>query len=64
VATSERFPKAYDATVKRDDALLVYTTFDKMGIGARGSGLPKEASAGPKSLEHVGKSVSGSGNSK
>ena len=51
---ADRFPKAYKDTVKRDDSMMVYTTFDKMGIGARSSGLPKEASAGPKSLEHVG----------
>lgn len=59
--SSEKFPKAYDSTVKRDDSMMVYTTMDKMGIGARSSGLPKEASAGPKSLEHVGKSASGNG---
>lgn len=59
MATTERFPKAYDGAVKRDDSMMVYTTFDKMGIGARGSGLPKEASAGPKSIEHVGTSASG-----
>ena len=61
MASSEKFPKAYDSSVKRDDSLLVYTSFDRMGIGARGSGLPKEASAGPKSIEHVGKSASGNG---
>lgn len=59
--SSDRFPKAYDSTVKRDDALMVYPTMDKMGIGARSSGLPKEASAGPKSLEHVGKSTGSNG---
>lgn len=56
---ADRFPKAYDSTVRRDDSLMVYTTMDKMGIGARPSGLPKEASAGPKSLEHVGSSAGG-----
>lgn len=57
MASGEKFPKAYDSSVKRDDSLLVYTSMDKMGIGARSSGMPKEASAGPKSLEHVGKSA-------
>ena len=57
MATSEKFPKAYDSTVKRDDAMLVYVPMDKMGIGARSSGLPETASTGPKSLEHVGKST-------
>jgi hypothetical protein len=32
-----------------------------MGIGARKSGMPKRASEGPKSLEHVGSSASGNG---
>ena len=58
--SSARFPKAYTAQVKRDDSLLVYTTMDSMGIGARRSGLPKAASDGPRSLEHVGTSANGS----
>ncbi len=56
---ASRFPKAYVETVKRDDALMVYTTFDTMGIGARKSGLPKEASMGPKPIEHVGGAAQG-----
>ena len=56
---SDRFPKAYTSDVKRDDSLMVYTTFDTMGIGARKSGLPKAASEGPKSIEHVGSSAGG-----
>lgn len=56
---ADRFPRAYDSNVKRDDSLLVYTTFDNMGIGARKSGTPKAASEGPKSIEHVGTSASG-----
>ena len=56
---NERFPKAYTASVKKDDELMKYVTFSTMGIGARKSGLPAAASAGPASLEHVGKSASG-----
>ena len=56
---SDRFPKAYTDAVKRDDALMVYPSFDHMGIGARKSGTPKSASEGPKSIEHVGSSASG-----
>ena len=56
---NERFPKAYTDAVKRDDSLMVYTTFKTMGIGARPSGLPNTVSDGPKALEHVGKSASG-----
>lgn len=57
---NDRFPKAYTAEVKRDDGLMVYVPFPTMGIGARKSGLPTTVSEGPKSLEHVGKSASGS----
>lgn len=58
---SEKFPKAYTAEVKKDDQLMIYTTFPTMGIGARKSGLPTTASDGPKAIEHVGKSASGNG---
>ena len=56
---NERFPKAYTDGVKRDDSLLIYTTFPSMGIGARKSGLPTTVSDGPKAIDHVGKSASG-----
>ena len=56
---ADKFPRAYTAEVKRDDSLMVYTTFQTMGIGARKSGLPATVSEGPKSIEHVGKSASG-----
>jgi hypothetical protein len=42
---------------------MVYTTFDRMGIGARKSGMPKEASGGPRSIEHVGGSTGSNSNS-
>ena len=57
---SDKFPRAYTAEVKRDESLMKYTTFPTMGIGARKSGLPPAASAGPAAIEHVGKSASGS----
>lgn len=50
----DRFPKAYDQHVKRDDSMMVYVPMDNMGIGARKSGMPASASQGPKGLEHVG----------
>lgn len=57
---ADKFPRAYTDTVKRDDTgLMIYTTFPTMGIGARKSGLPATVSEGPKSIEHVGKSASG-----
>lgn len=36
---------------------MEYTTFDKMGIGSRTSGLPKSGTNGIKSLDHVGDSA-------
>lgn len=57
--SADRFPKAYTDAVRRDDSLMIYTSFDTMGIGARKSGTPKSASEGPKSIEHVGSSASG-----
>ena len=56
---SDRFPKAYTSDVKRDDKLMEYINIENMGIGARKSGMPKAASAGPKSLEHVGGNANG-----
>jgi hypothetical protein len=49
-----KIPGPYVGDVQQDDGLMVYPPFPKMDIGARTSGLPKEASTGPKSLEHVG----------
>ena len=57
MAEEGKFPRPYVNTVKRDDALMEYVTFENLGIGARKSGMPKEASEGPKSLEHVGQSA-------
>ena len=50
-------PRAYVNDVKKDDGLMEYVDFDKMGIGARTSGKPGRASEGPKSLQHVGGST-------
>ena len=54
-----KFPRPYVNDVKRDDALMVYTLFENNEIGARKSGLPKEISTGPKSIEHVGQNATG-----
>ena len=53
--TSGKFPKAYSSDVAVDRGLLEYVEFDKMGIGARPSGQPKNNLNEIKSLEHVGK---------
>ena len=52
-----KFPKPYVNDVRKDESLMQYVPTDKMDIGARSSGLPKSASEGPKSLEHVGGSA-------
>lgn len=51
---SGKIPGPYVNTVKVDDGLMVYPPFESMDIGARRSGLPGSASAGPKPLSHVG----------
>jgi len=57
--TTGRTPRAYVNDVKKDDATMVYVPFETMGIGARRSAMPKSASEGPKSIEHVGTSAGG-----
>ena len=53
-----RFPKPYVDSVKKDDATMVYIDTEKMGIGARPSGLPNQASDTEKmSIQHVGGSA-------
>lgn len=47
------FPGPYVNQVKLDEGLMKTTTFDKMGVGARSSGLPKDVK-NTNTLEHVG----------
>jgi len=56
-----KFPRPYVNSVpaEGDVGMMQYVPFKTMGIGARPSGLPKDASEGPKALEHVGKSAEG-----
>lgn len=51
-----KFPRPYVNSVPREgsDPMMEYVPLDKLGIGARKSGMPDSASDGPKSLEHVG----------
>lgn len=56
-----KFPRPYVNDVKRDEERMVYTKFENNEIGARKSGLPKEVSTGPKSLEHVGQNANSGG---
>lgn len=58
-----QFPKPYVNEVPKEGAsgIMEYVDFDRMGIGARNSGVPKDASQGPKGLDHVGTSATGKG---
>lgn len=56
-----KFPRPYVNSVPKENevSMMEYVNFPTMGIGARSSGLPKDASEGPKSIDHVGKSAEG-----
>jgi len=56
---ADRFPNPYVSDVKKDVSLMVYINTETMGIGANKAGLPKAASEGPGSLDHVGTSAGG-----
>ena len=59
------FPRATQNTVPAEgkDPMLVSVDYDKLGIGARSSGMPKgdAAPGGIMGLDHVGKSSGGKG---
>lgn len=62
--SSGKFPKPYINDVPMVpggsvNGIEYVESFSKMGIGARSSGLPANASTGPKGLEHVGGSAQG-----
>lgn len=56
-----RFPGPYKGDVPREgtEPIMETVPFDKMGIGARGSGLPKGGTNDVKSLDHVGGTTGG-----
>lgn len=51
-----RFPGPYVSTVTEDDPLMERVPQDKLEIGARASGMPKESKNGV-TLSHVGSST-------
>ena len=57
----DKFPRPYVNSVPKEGeaSIMEYTSFPTMGIGARPSGMPKDASEGPKAIDHVGKSAEG-----
>jgi hypothetical protein len=55
-----QFPKPYvnDVPKEGDSKIMEYVDFQKMGIGARGSGVPKGGVNAPgMNLDHVGGSA-------
>ena len=60
---SGTFPRPYVDSVPKEgnEPMMEYVDFDKLGIGARKSGMPGGDMNQIKSLEHVGKSASGDG---
>lgn len=57
--SSGTFPRPYQNDVPSEGKTPGIETvpFDRMDIGARSSGVPKDPSTGPKSIEHVGSSA-------
>lgn len=60
---ADRFPRPYKNSVPKEggDGMMEYVDFDKLGIGARSSGMPKGDVSGIKSLEHVGSDATKNG---
>lgn len=61
---ADNFPRPYRNAVPAENAepVMQYVDFDKMGIGARPSGMARgDEVSRIKSLDHVGKSASGEG---
>jgi hypothetical protein len=58
---ADKFPRPYVNEVPKEggDPCMEYVDFDRLGIGARNSGVPKSVSDGPKPIEHVGTSTGG-----
>lgn len=60
---SGTFPRPYQNSVPENPETvpgMEYVPFRTMDIGARKSGMPATASSGPKKLDHVGGSATGS----
>jgi len=53
---SGTFPKPYvnNVPMEGSEKVMEYVNFDRLGIGARNSGVPKNVAEGPKRIEHVG----------
>jgi hypothetical protein len=60
---ADRFPRPYTNSVPKENGepVMQYVDFDRLGIGARTSGMPGGDMNQIKSLDHVGKSASNDG---
>lgn len=58
---ADKFPGPYIDSVKKDESTMQYVDTDKMGIGARNSGLPKDIRSQSMGIEHVGGSAGSKG---
>lgn len=54
-----KFPRPYQNAVPREggEPMMEYVDFDRMGIGARSSGMPQDGTNNVRSLDHVGKAA-------
>jgi hypothetical protein len=61
MADRGKFPKPYVDSVPEEgkDPMMQTVDFDRMGIAARSSAMPKSGSDGPLPIEHVGGSATG-----
>jgi hypothetical protein len=51
---ADKFPGPYLNRVEKDESTMQYVPTDKLGIGARNSGLPKDIRSQGMGVEHVG----------
>lgn len=56
-----KFPRPYVNSVPTEgqEGMMEYVPFDRLGIGARSSGMKGAMPMSPKSLDHVGGSAGG-----
>ena len=52
-----KFPGPYIDECRVDDSIMVRVNIDKMEIGARSSGLPKDIKSSNGTISHVGNSA-------
>lgn len=58
---ADKFPGPYQNSVRENDPIMKRVNQDSLEIGARASGMPKDAKSEGMSLDHVGGGASGNG---